>query len=401
MEQKQRERLTSWRPIGFMQWLLTTLAVIVLPFISVLTYYIWHPVNYSNKMSFLAMIALAIPMFLLILTGLIIGLLILAIWKKALIARALLIAALLLLMLINIVPTTKMLNYAKSEGVSVSLMNHFFSKTKITSKFTQDVVYGKTADGEELKLDVWPAHESSKASLNPAVIIVHGGGWVEGNKGTTPHWNQKFNELGYTVFDVQYRMPPKAGWKDEIGDVKSAIGWVLKHADTYNIDPQKINVMGQSAGGNLAMMAAYSMGDEKLPPSTSVASVPINSVINIYGPADMTEGYKHNPSPAYVETVMKEYIGGTPSQFPERYKILSPIHYIDENTPPTITISGSSDRIIPKEQAEALDRKLKENNVPHELYLLPGTDHAFDIFSDNLSTQFTFEKVKAFLQKYN
>lgn len=384
-----------------MQWLLTTLAIMALPFIGILTYYIWNPVNYSNKMSFLAMIALAIPMFLLILTVCNIVLLILAVWKKALIARALLIPALLLLILLNIVPTTKMFNYAKSEDVSVSLMNHFFSKTKITSKFTQDVVYGKTSDGEELKLDVWPALEKSKTELNPAVIIIHGGGWVEGNKGTTPHWNQKFNELGYTVFDVQYRMPPQVGWKDEVGDVKSAIGWVLEHADTYKIDPQKINIMGQSAGGNLAMMAAYSMGEEKLPPSTDVAAVSINSVINIYGPADMTEGYKHNPSPDYVETVMKEYIGGTPSQFPDRYQILSPIHYIDEHTPPTITISGMNDRIIPKEQAKALDRKLKENNVPHELYLLPGTDHAFDVFSDNLSTQFAFAKVKAFLQKNN
>ncbi|MGE7691711.1 alpha/beta hydrolase family protein [Lysinibacillus sp. NPDC097214] len=66
-----------------------------------------------------------------------------------------------------------------------------------------------------------------------------------------------------------------------------------------------------------------------------------------------------------------------------------------------MTFSGTSDRIIPKEQTEALDRELKENNVPHELYLLPGTDHAFDILSGNLSTQFAFEKIKAFLEKYN
>ncbi|WP_375337675.1 hypothetical protein [Bacillus sp. 3103sda1] len=64
--------------------------------------------------------------------------------------------------------------------------------------------------------------------------------------------------------------------------------------------------MGQSAGENLAMLAAYSMGDTKLPSSTNVPSVTINSVINLYGPADLTKFYKNNPSPAYVQSVMKK-----------------------------------------------------------------------------------------------
>lgn len=401
MKSDQQKQLTSWRPRGFIQWLLTILAVISFPFIGVISYYIWNPTDFSNSMSKVAMLMLVSPMSLLILTVFIIVLLIIAVWKRALIARVLLIPALLLLILVNIVPTIKMLNYAKSENVSVSLSNHFFGKTKITSKFTKDVVYGKTTNGIELQLDVWPAHKSSKTALNPAIVRIHGGGWVSGDKGDIPQWNEKLNELGYTVFDVQYRLPPHAGWKDEIGDVKSAIGWVFEHADTYKIDPEKINLMGQSAGGNLALLAGYSMGDTKLSPSTNVPSVPINSVINMYGPADMTEGYNNNPSPDYVQTVMKKYIGGTPSEFPDRYKKLSPISYINENTPPTITITGESDRIVPTEQGEILDRKLQENNVSHELYVLPSTDHAFDMFSTNLSTQFSFEKVKDFLQKYN
>ncbi|HEE9035509.1 TPA: prolyl oligopeptidase family serine peptidase, partial [Bacillus cereus] len=105
--------------------------------------------------------------------------------------------------------------------------------------------------------------------------------------------------------------------------------------------------------------------------------------------------------PDYMQDVMEKYIGGTPSQFPDRYKILSPISYIQEKTPPTITLLGTSDRIVPEEQAEILDRKLKENNVSHELYLLPRADHVFDGAPDSLSTQFAYEKVKAFLQKYN
>lgn len=407
MKKKQQKQSTSWRPRGFIQWFLTVLTVLALAFIGSLAYYIWNPSDFnvtlriSNIMSLLAMLALQMPMFLVILTLFIIVLLLLAVWKKALIARALLIPQLLLVLFLIIEPITQTLNYAKNENVSVSLSSHFFGKTEITSKVTQDVVYGTTSDGVELKLDVWPAHGDSKKSLHPAVIMLHGGGWVEGDKGGSPHWYQRLSELGYTVFDVQYRMPPHAGWKDEVGDVKSAIGWVVEHADTYKIDPKKINVMGQSAGGNLAMLAAYSMGDEQLPPSTSVSPVPINSVINIYGPSDMTEFYKNKRSPDYAEDVLKKYIKGTPAQFPDRYKILSPISYINENTPPTISFYGTSDRVVPDEQGEILDRKLRENSVSHEFYLLPGADHVFDVKSGSLNTQFAFEKVKAFLQKHN
>ncbi|MFT9817281.1 alpha/beta hydrolase [Lysinibacillus sp. NPDC056185] len=401
MKQEQQKHPTPWRPRGFIQWLLTIIAVIAFFFISIMTYYIWNPGGFPNIMSALGAGALIIPTLLLSITVVIIILLVLAVWRKALIARTILIPLVLLLSFLTVEPIIEMLHYAKNESVSVSLRSHFFGKTEITSKFTQDVVYMTTSDGVELKLDVWPANEDSKKPLHPAIVQVHGGGWVEGDKNRAPHWNQWLSELGYTVFDIQYRMPPHAGWKDEVADVKSAIGWVAEHADAYKIDPEKINVMGRSAGGNLAMLAAYSMGDTQLPPSSNVPSVTINSVINVYGPSDMEKVYKNSPSPDYVQDVMKKYIGGTPSQFPDRYKILSPISYIQSKTPPTITLLGTSDRIFLEEQAEILDRKLKENNVPHELYLIPRVDHAFDAVSNSLSTQFTYEKVKAFLQKHN
>lgn len=398
----KQEQQTLWRPRGFMQWLLTILAVIVFSFISIITYYIWNPSGLPKIMSGLGMVALIKPNVLLSILVVVLILLGLAVWRKALIARMIL-APLVLLLIFQIVePIIKMSNYAKNEDVAVSLSSHFFGKTEITSKITKDVVFGTTPDGIELKLDVWPAHEDSKKSpLHPAVVKVHGGGWVEGTRGNDPNWNQRLSELGYTVFDVEYRMPPQGGWKDEVADVKSAIGWIAEHADTYNIDPTKINLLGDSAGGNLAMLASYSMGDTKLPPSTNVPSVHVNSVVNIYGPADMTAFYKNNPSPNYVRDVMKTYIGGTPSQFPDRYKILSPISYIQENTPPTITVLGTSDRIVPIEQAEILDRKLKENNVFHEFYLIPRADHLFDTVRTSLSAQFAYEKVEAFLEKNN
>ncbi|KMN45209.1 alpha/beta hydrolase fold domain-containing protein [Bacillus sp. LK2] len=401
MKQKQQKQLTAWRPKGFFQWLLTALSVVLIPLTAMMVYSIFYPTNALSVAGFLGMLALSTPWFLLILTSFIIVLLILASWKKVKIARFILIPLLLLYIFLNVEPIIKMVDYAKKENVQVSLYSHFFNKTELSSKVTKDIVYGKTTDGVELKLDMWPANEKLKNTLTPAVIKVHGGGWVEGSRANTPHWNQWLSELGYTVFDIEYRMPPHAGWKDEVADVKSAIGWVVEHADTYKIDPEKINLMGDSAGGNLAMLAAYSMGDTTLPPSTNVPQVVIRTVINLYGPADMTKFYQNNPSPGYVQNVMKEYIGGTPSQFSDRYQKLSPINYIGEHTPPTITFLGTSDRIVPTEQAKIWDTELSVNNVPHELYLLPRADHVYDGSPGNLNTQFTYEKIKIFLQKYN
>lgn len=392
---------TSWIPRGIIQWILTILTLVVFSIIGIISYYILNPSDMDKLMSSLAWATALFPVSLLIVTLFIIVLLILAFWKKAKIAQVILVPLSLLLIFLTVQPITSMLSYANSKDATVSLSSHFFNSQTISTKPMENVVYGKTTDGIELKMDVWPAKETSKNKLKPAVVLVHGGGWVSGDKGEAPHWKQWLNDLGYTVFDVQYRMPPQAGWKDEVADIKSALGWVLQNADTYQIDPNKINVMGESAGGNLAMLAAYSMGEEQLPASTNVPEVHVNSVINMYGPADMTMFYNDNPSTNYVHGVMKEYIGGTVSQFAERYKLLSPINYIQDNTPPTITLLGTGDRIVPVEQGEMLDKELTVKNVAHEFYLLPDVDHGFDINPGSLSTQFAKEKVTIFLQRYN
>ncbi|GAB0171799.1 alpha/beta hydrolase [Lysinibacillus sp. CTST325] len=397
----QTKAKLNWRPRGFLQWLLTILSVIVCFIIIIVAYYMFNPSNMDKIMSLLAWGASIFPIILVVTALIIIALLALSFWKKTLIALTVLIPILLLLIFLIVQPISNIKSYAKSEKVSVTLSSLFFYKQNISTKPSVDVVYGKTTDGIELKLDVWPAQKKSEDVVTPVIVQVHGGGWVSGDKGQVQDWNQWMNDQGYTVFDVRYRMPPEAGWKDEVGDVKSAIGWIVQHADTYKIDPNRIILMGESAGGNLALLAAYSMGDKHLPPSTDVPDVSIKAVINMYGPSDMTEFYKNNPSKRYVQDVMNQYIGGLPSDYPERYKTLSPISYIQENTPPTIMFLGTGDRIVPVEQANVLDEKLTKSGVAHELYLLPKVDHGFDANPGSLSTQFAKEKVKAFLQNYN
>ena len=141
-------------------------------------------------------------------------------------------------------------------------------------------------------------------------------------------WPRWLNGLGYEVFDVEYELPPPARWQDEVGDVKCALGWVERHAAEYHLDPGRVSVMGYSAGGNLAMLAAYTMGDARLPASCNVAPVAVRSVVNLYGPADLTLLYRSSGSRDYIDNALRKYVGGSPSEFPARYRNLSPVSHV-------------------------------------------------------------------------
>jgi acetyl esterase/lipase len=195
-------------------------------------------------------------------------------------------------------------------------------------------------------------------------------------------------------------MPPPARWQDEVGDVKSALGWVAAHAAEYHVEPARISVMGGSAGANLAMLAVYSMGDARLPASCDVPQVAVRCVINLYGPTDMALAYRTSESPDYVHAAMEEYIGGTPEELAERYRVLSPLEHVSAKAPPTITILGSNDRLVALDQAEGLDEALTKVGVVHETCLLPGNDHGFDANWGGFGTQIARARIVEFLTRY-
>jgi dipeptidyl aminopeptidase/acylaminoacyl peptidase len=137
-----------------------------------------------------------------------------------------------------------------------------------------------------------------------------------------------------------------------------------------------------------------------LPPSTNVAPVAIRSVINLYGPSEMAMLYRSSPTRDFVQTSDKRYIGGTPEEFPERYRVLSPLYHINVQTPPTITFQGTTDRVVPLDQASTLDQALSKAGIAHETFLLPGNDHAFDINWGGFGTQIARAKIEDFLQRH-
>ena len=399
----QGSTATVWQPKSLRQWLWTAAGAGALFTTLMVGYYVADPGDYGSFWSRVAEAAQKFPLILLIsalVTAILAGL---ANCNKAGLAATGFGLVAFLYLAMALWPAYSMWSMARKGNVAVSLVSHFAMSTHPTafpSRVSRDVTYGKAVDGTELLLDVWPATRSVPGTLHPAFVRIHGGGWIGGVKSGLPAWNLWLNDLGYFVFDVEYRKPPRAGWKDEIGDVKCALGFVFASAGKYGVDPARISVTGYSAGGNLATLAAYSMGVAELPPSCAAPVVPIKSVVNFYGPSDLTAMYDMTPSPVAVHDALQKYIGGPPGQFPDRFRALSPVTYVSAKSPPTITILGLSDRIVPREQADALDRALAAASVARETYLLPGADHGYDANWGAMGTQFSREKIERFLQKY-
>ncbi len=391
---------SKWRPRGALSWSLTIIGSALAAVFTLALIYMLHRADYDG-VGVLGFYALMFAPQLLPI-GLVALLVAIWMWWKRAPLPAVLFAVITLMAIpMSLVPTIAMLRMARQYNVSVSFASALLPDVTLGGVQRDKSIRYATVDGVDLMLDVWQADNFDASELHPAMIRLHGGAWIAGTRSDLPAWNTWLNQLGYQVFDVEYRMPPPARWRDEVADVKCAMGWISAHAKQYSIDSNRISILGYSAGGHLAMLAAYSMGDARSPPSCDVGPVKVRTVVNIYGPSDLALGYYSGGSLRFSQNAMNLFLGGPPEQYPDRYRDMSPITYINVTTPPTITLLGTSDRIVSVNQAEVLTQKLQAAGVEHETYLLPATDHGFDANWSSLSAQFARAKVLAFLQRHD
>jgi acetyl esterase/lipase len=380
-------------------WLATFVLAVMVVVLGLVLLYMVRPVGLGGLGTFgSAGFGFSITfLYLLVVT---VGLGYLARRRGALLPLTLAAVGTVLVLVIALWPTIALARWAGDHHVDVSVISALQAKPNPTSIRADSVTYTTTPDGTALHLDVWRAARRDGTSPGPALLHVHGGGWNGGTRGETSRWDREMARRGFQVFDVEYRLAPAASLTDEVADVKCALGWIAEHAGTYAVDTRRISVMGGSAGGHLAMLAAYSSGDPALPPSCDVPAVAVRSVVNLYGPGDLTDLYRHSGSRGALVASVRQYLGGTPDQHPGTYEQLSPITHVSAASPPTLTVSGRSDRVVPTGQLHELHRVLAAAGVAEELFLLPATDHGFDQNWTALSTQIARRLIPAFLARY-
>jgi acetyl esterase len=337
----------------------------------------------------------------------VLGLALAALARRAGFRRSSLVAAVLgvVTVALSLVPVVQGWRTASQEGVPLSL-SEYFSFPSIRSPET--VTYARP-EGEELKLDVRrPPDKGDTAGpeRRPAVVTVHGGGGVSGGRSQDAFWAEWLAEEGYVVFSIDYRLGDyqlgQTGWQDATGDVKCAVGWVKENAGQYGVDPDRIALMGRSAGGQRVLLAAYTEGDPRLAPSCGVRDTGVEAVAAFYSLTDQIRfDEMAMQSPWWRPNLMSsaDPTGGTESE-PESYRRLgSPISHVDPGDPPTFLAHGGGDQWVPPEQSELLASRLEEAGVPHRLLELPGARHGFDGAWGSWDVQIVRHELKEFLEK--
>lgn len=243
---------------------------------------------------------------------------------------------------------------------------------------TELITY-KSIDDEALELAYY---RSSQSGARPAVLLLHGGGWRYGNHLETGDWPRTLTDAGFHVFSAQYRLASDSHptWRDAPRDVHDAYTYIQSNAQTLSVNPAQISLLGQSAGGHLALLEAYLHNDAE-------------SVISLYAPIDLTLDYATSRD----KTSELDFIGGPPRQYPNRYRAVSPITYVSPHTPRTLIVQGKTDDLVAAQNATRLSSSLRENRIEHELIMLPMTGHSFENQRGGFATQITETRVLRFL----
>ena len=256
----------------------------------------------------------------------------------------------------------------------------------------KNIQYGQVP-GTELKLDLYsPRDLQTKV---PALIFVHGGGWKSGHRNDYRYYCIKFAELGYVVATISYRLIDVAPFPAAIEDTKCAVRWMRKNAEQHHVDPNRIAILGGSAGGHLSMMAGYSSDVPELEGQGghSNFSSRVQAVVNLYGPCDLT-----TPTAVDNKTVLNFFAGKTFDEVPEQYRLASPTTHITPDDPPTLTFHGTIDDIVPIAQADLLDKQLAVAKVSHQYHRLEGWPHTMDLAAS--VNQYCFQTITNFLAEH-
>ena len=224
--------------------------------------------------------------------------------------------------------------------------------------------------GAQQQLDLYVPTEHKN---EPLIVFVHGGGWEHGDKmgdSLNPN-NLQLLWDGYAMASINYRLAaPAAVWPAQIQDCKAALRWLRAHAQQYGYDPNRIGVIGESAGGHLVAMLGVTNGDKTFDVGQNLnESSDVTCVVDLFGIADFTQ-----PMPA-IATNVKALLGGSAQERPELARSASPINYVHGDEPPMLVVHGTADQLVPYIQAELLVGAMDKAGAPYHFHTVVGGGH--------------------------
>lgn len=231
----------------------------------------------------------------------------------------------------------------------------------------RNLVYASPA-GTDLHLD---AYIPDGDGPFPAVLVVHGGAWRVGSKGQLAFYAGKLAERGYAAFAINYRLAPKHPFPAQIEDCRSAVRWIRRNAESYNIDPQRVGGIGYSAGGHL------------------VALLGVTGAASTDDPADDTrlQAVCAGGAPCDFRTLPLDWeflafwLGGTRRVVPELYEAASPAAQVRPDAPPMFFFHGDEDLLVPDESPLRMVEQLKAAGVEASAFIINKGGHLSAMWS--------------------
>lgn len=259
-------------------------------------------------------------------------------------------------------------------GVGINFL--FKSNTNLppitVSRTLYDVTYC-TDNGIESKMDIYfPIRFES--GLSPAVMYVHGGAWIFGDKeiNTGTADVPELLSRGYIVVMVNYRLAPDYMFPAQIEDVKCAVRYLRLHATEYGIDSKHIGAWGDSAGGQLVSLLALTNDRIFNTGEYPNQSSRIQAAVDYFGPTNLTNPNFYNLYSAALDEIFGSY---------EKMIKASPVYYISNDSskisPPFLIFQGDRDIVVFQEQSEELYKKLTDYGVGAQLVIVNGSTHGF------------------------
>lgn len=249
----------------------------------------------------------------------------------------------------------------------------------------------KFIDSLSLQLDIYKRRDLSEPA--PVLIFIHGGAWRSGKRSDYLRYLIDYAKKGYVTATISYRLVKQAPFPAAVQDVNCGVKWIKSHAAEYGIDPERMALVGGSAGGHLSLMVGYG-GQESLfnQDCDEQTDSRVKAVIDLYGPVDLTTPY------AIGTYQTQDFLGTTYDKDPDLYRMASPKTFISPDAPPTLIFQGTIDSLVPVSQSDSLAVWLSKAGVPHDYHRLKGWPHTMDLaVKVNEYCQFYMD---AFFEKY-
>jgi acetyl esterase/lipase len=238
----------------------------------------------------------------------------------------------------------------------------------LTELDMKNVSYGKDP---VQKMDIY-LPENRNIDSTKIILFIHGGSWSGGDKS---EFNDAITALrkelpNFAMFNINYRLVRYGGvnrFPAQIEDIQSALSFIENQAGAFKISPEKIVLVGASAGAHLALLQSYKYNTDSK----------IKAVVDLFGPADLKDLFNNHPVPAASQPVLVGLLGATPVTNAAIYNEASPINYVTGTTVPTKIFHGGGDFVVPVQQSLALKAKLEANHVKVDMTTYSHEGHGW------------------------